>query len=98
MNNRLYVGNLSYDATRDGLHALFAEMGNVTDSHIMTDRDTGRARGFAFVTMATEADATYAVEQLDGALFDGRPLRVNIAEARPQGQARRSGHGEHRSF
>ncbi len=82
MNNRLYVGNLSYDATTDGLHACFAEMGNVTDTHVVKDRDTGRARGFAFVTMATEAEAGYAVAQLNGAMFEGRPLRVNVAEER----------------
>lgn len=93
MNNRLYVGNLSYDATTDGLRACFAEMGNVTDTHVVKDRDTGRARGFAFVTMATEAEATHAVARLNGAMFEGRPLRVNVAEERSPGHAGRSGQG-----
>ena len=65
-------------------------MGNVTDTHVVKDRDTGRARGFAFVTMATEAEASHAVAQLNGAVFEGRPLRVNVAEERSQG---RGGYG-----
>jgi RNA recognition motif-containing protein len=93
MNNRLYVGNLSYDTTTDGLRACFAELGNVTDTHVVKDRETGRARGFAFVTMATEAEATHAVAQLNGAMFEGRPLRVNVAEERSQGSGARNGNG-----
>lgn len=83
MNNRLYVGNLSYDVTTDALRACFAECGDVTDTHLVKDRETGRARGFAFVTMTTDAEATHAVAQLNGAMFEGRPLRVNVAEQRP---------------
>jgi RNA recognition motif-containing protein len=82
MNNRLYVGNLSYDVTKDGLRACFAECGEVSDTHVVMDRETGRARGFAFVTMSTEAEATNAIAQLNNAMFEGRPLRVNIAEER----------------
>ena len=55
MKNRLYVGNLSYDATSDSLRTAFAECGEVTDLKVVTDRETGRARGFAFVTMKTDA-------------------------------------------
>lgn len=94
MNNRLYVGNLSYDVTTDGLRACFAECGGVTDTHVVKDRETGRARGFAFVTMTTDAEATHAVAQLNGAMFEGRPLRVNVAEERSPargGSAPRSG-------
>jgi RNA recognition motif-containing protein len=99
MNNRVYVGNLSYDATKDTLQACFAECGNVTDAHIVTDRETGRARGFAFVTMATEAEATHAVAQLNNAMFEGRPLRVNLAEERStRGGASRSARGGHRGW
>jgi len=82
MNNRLYVGNLSYDATTDGLRDCFAECGDVVETKIMMDRETGRARGFAFVTMKTDADAGNAVTRLNGAMFEGRPLRVNVAEER----------------
>jgi RNA recognition motif-containing protein len=97
MNNRLYVGNLSYDVTTDALRACFAEIGNVSDTHVVKDRETGRARGFGFVTMTTDAEATYAVAQLNGAMFEGRPLRVNIAEERAParggaGGARTGGH------
>jgi RNA recognition motif-containing protein len=82
MNNRLYVGNLSYDVTTEALRACFAECGEVAETHVVTDRDTGRPRGFAFVTMAKEAEATYAIERLNNAMFEGRPLRVNVAEER----------------
>lgn len=91
MNNRLYVGNLSYDTTSDALRACFAEFGEVTESHVVTDRETGRARGFAFVTMSTAADATAAVAGLNGAMLDGRAMRVNVAEART---ARGAGGGD----
>jgi RNA recognition motif-containing protein len=95
MNNRLYVGNLSYDATKDALHACFSECGDVAETHIVTDRETGRARGFAFVTMRTEEEAKHAIAQLNNAMFEGRPLRVNLAEERPargNGSQSRGGH------
>ena len=82
MNNRLYVGNLSYDVTTESLRACFAELGGVTDTHVVKDRETGRARGFAFVTMNTDSEAEHAVAQLNGAMFEGRALRVNVAEER----------------
>lgn len=90
MKNRLYVGNLSYDVTTEALRACFAECGEVSDTHVVTDRETGRARGFAFVTMSTEAEATHAIAQLNNSMFEGRPLRVNIAEER---QSRGGGGG-----
>src|SRR5436189_554910 len=82
MNNRLYVGNLSYDVTKDALHACFAECGEVSETHLVMDRETGRARGFAFVTMKTDAEANNAITQLNGTMLEGRPLKINIAEAR----------------
>ena len=82
MRNRLYVGNLSFNATSETVRSTFAAMGEVTDVHVVTDRETGRSRGFAFVTMATGDDAAKAISQLNGALVDGRPLRVNEAEER----------------
>lgn len=85
MNNRLYVGNLSYDTTSDSLRACFAECGEVSDMHIVTDRETGRARGFAFVTMKTDEEASYAVTRVNGSMLDGRALRVNVAEERARG-------------
>jgi len=91
MQNRLYVGNLSYDTTKDALHSCFAECGEVVDTHLVMDRESGRARGFGFVTMKTDAEASNAVQQLNGAMFEGRALRVNIAEER-QAPSRRGGH------
>ena len=82
--NRLYVGNLSFDTNGDALRDVFAEHGEVTDVHVMTDRDTGRPRGFAFVTMRSSTDAQKAMRALDGAVIDNRPLRVNEAEDRPR--------------
>lgn len=92
MNNRLYVGNLSYDTTKDSLHGCFAECGEVVETHVVMDRETGRARGFGFVTMKTEADASQAIQQLNGAMFEGRALRVNVAEERNASRAPRGGH------
>ncbi len=89
MSQRLYVGNLSFHTTADAVRALFSEAGDVTDVHVVTDRETGRSRGFAFVTMSSDQQAQSAIQAMNGALLDGRPLRVNEAEARPQ----RSGGG-----
>jgi len=89
MSNRLYVGNLSFNATSDSVRAAFAELGEVTDVHVVTDRETGRSRGFGFVTMSSDQQAQSAIQSMNGALLDGRPLRVNEAEARPE----RSGGG-----
>ena len=93
MNNRLYVGNLSYDTTKDSLRAFFSQQGTVTDTHVVMDRETGRARGFGFVTMSTDAEAAKAVEQLNGAMFEGRALRVNVAEERQGGGGGGGGRG-----
>ena len=92
MNNRLYVGNLSYDVTNESLRSCFSECGVVSDLHVATDRETGRARGFAFVTMSTDAEASHAMAQLNGAMFEGRAMRVNIAEPRPGRDSNRGGH------
>ncbi len=83
MGNRLYVGNLSYESTAEGLRQAFAEFGEVTDAHVVMDRESGRSRGFGFITMATAQDAQKAMEKMNGAVVDGRPLRVNEAEERP---------------
>ena len=86
MNTRLYVGNLSFNTTADGVRAAFAEFGNVEDVHLVSDRETGRSRGFAFVTMSTAEEAAKAIAGMDGRTMDSRPLRVNEAEQRqPRG-------------
>lgn len=79
------MGNLSYDVTTEALRACFAECGQVEDTHVVKDRETGRARGFAFVTMTTDAEAQHAISQLNGAMFEGRALRINVAEQRAMG-------------
>ncbi|MBI2395760.1 MAG: RNA-binding protein, partial [Deltaproteobacteria bacterium] len=85
MGNRLYVGNLSYRTTKDSLRDAFAAEGReVTDAHVVMDRETGQSRGFGFVTLATADQAKEAISAMNGALLDGRPLRVNEAEDRPQ--------------
>ena len=84
MNNRLYVGNLAFSTTEEAIRSTFAEFGEVTEAKLMIERETGRSRGFAFVEMATAEGAKAAIEQMNGALLDGRPLRVNEAEQRPE--------------
>jgi len=85
MGNRLYVGNLSFHATPDSVRAAFAAFGEVSDVHIASDRETGKSRGFAFVTMGTDAEAQKAIAEMNGAMLDGRPLRVNEAQERQGG-------------
>jgi cold-inducible RNA-binding protein len=85
MGNRLYVGNLSFNTSAETLRECFSEVGEVTDVHIVSDRETGRSRGFAFVTMGTSEAAANAISQMDGATLDGRALRVNEAEERSGG-------------
>jgi RNA recognition motif-containing protein len=85
MGNRLYVGNLSFNTSAETLRECFSELGEVTDVHIVSDRETGRSRGFAFVTMGTSEAAANAISQMDGATLDGRALRVNEAEERTGG-------------
>ncbi|HEY3804897.1 MAG TPA: RNA-binding protein [Kofleriaceae bacterium] len=84
MNTRLYVGNLSFNTTADGVRTAFEQFGTVSDVHLVTDRETGRARGFAFVTMGSPDEAAKAIQGMDGKTVDGRPLRVNEAEERQQ--------------
>ncbi|TVQ12098.1 MAG: RNA-binding protein [Leptolyngbya sp. DLM2.Bin27] len=86
----LYVGNLSYDVTREDLEQVFAEYGDVKRVSLPTDRETGRPRGFAFIDMAAEAQEDTIIESLDGAEWMGREMRVN--KARPRDDAR-SGSG-----
>ena len=83
MSTRLYVGNLAFQTDTDSLRTHFAAIGEVTDVHVVMDRETGRSRGFGFVTMGSPQDASKAISEMNGALVDGRPLRVNEAEERP---------------
>jgi RNA recognition motif-containing protein len=82
MGKNIYVGNLSFDTTQDALQRLFQAHGEVTSVNVITDRDTGRPRGFAFVEMATDQAANAAISALDGQELDGRTIKVNEAKPR----------------
>lgn len=79
MNAKLYVGNLDYAVTADQLSQLFSQVGEVVDSVVITDRQTGRSKGFAFVQMKTEEQAQEAVKTLNETEFQGRKLRIDVA-------------------
>ena len=83
--NKLYVGNLSFNTTEEQLSQAFAPFGQVGSASIVTDRETGRSRGFAFVEMANDTQAKAAISGLDGQMFEGRNLQVNIARPRESG-------------
>ena len=85
MGNKLFVGGLSWDTDDNSLRDAFAAHGTVTDAKVILDRDTGRSRGFGFVTMSSDSEAADAVAALDGQPIDGRNVRVNEAQERSRG-------------
>ncbi|KAG2153634.1 putative heterogeneous nuclear ribonucleoprotein G [Suillus bovinus] len=85
MTAKVYVGNLSWNTTDDSLRQAFGDFGNVTDAIVMKDRETGRSRGFGFVTFAGGEEAQAAIDGMNEQELDGRRLRVNLANARPSG-------------
>jgi cold-inducible RNA-binding protein len=89
----IFVGNLSYQTTQDELHAAFAQFGTVERVNIVTDRDTGQPRGFAFVEMADKQGADAAIAQLNGTEMNGRALNVNEARPKPAGGGFGGGRG-----
>jgi len=82
MSKNLYVGNLTFNTTNSDLETLFAPHGEVSKAQVITDRDSGRSRGFGFVEMATSEGAQAAIDALDGSNVDGRALTVNVAKER----------------
>jgi len=92
----IFVGNLSYQTTQEDLQATFAQYGNVERVNIVTDRDTGQPRGFAFVEMTSAQDAQNAISQLNGTQLHGRALNVNEARPKPTGGGDRRGGGGQR--
>jgi RNA recognition motif-containing protein len=82
MSSNLYVGNLTFSTTSGDLETLFAQYGEVEKAQVITDRDTGRSRGFGFVEMATAEEAKAAIDSLNGHNLDGRDLTVNVAKER----------------
>ncbi len=92
MAKKLYVGNLSYSTTTDSLKAAFAQAGEVSDAIVMTDKMSGRSRGFGFVTMPNDDDAQKAIDMFDGKDLDGRAVKVNEAKPLdPNNRPQRSG-------
>ncbi|HEV3254876.1 MAG TPA: RNA-binding protein [Candidatus Acidoferrales bacterium] len=89
----LFVGNMSFQTTESDLRALFEPFGQITRVHVATDRETGRARGFAFVEMANDAEAAKAIAGLDGKEVGGRNLKVNEARPREERSGPRGGSG-----
>lgn len=85
INSKVFVGNLSFNATRQEIETLFSEVGQVVDVFVLLDRATGRSRGMAFVEFSTSSEAEAAIEKFNGQEFGGRELRVNEATERPRG-------------
>ncbi|KAL4080194.1 glycine-rich rna binding protein [Scleroderma yunnanense] len=83
MSAKIYVGNLSWGTTDDTLRQAFSQFGQVVDSIVMRDRDTGRSRGFGFVTYSTPQEADTAISNMHEQELDGRRIKVNLANARP---------------
>jgi len=95
MESKLYVGNLSYDTTEDSLRTLFAQAGTVVAVDMIKDRDTGRMKGFAFVTMNNDEEAQNAIKMFNEKSLDNRAIKVNVARPREE-QPRRSSYGGRR--
>jgi RNA recognition motif-containing protein len=96
MSQNVYVGNLSYNTTEDTLRTLFAEFGEIESVRVITDRYTGRSKGFGFVEMATEEAAQEAISALNGKTVDDREIRVDKAKPRADRDRRRGGWREPR--
>lgn len=92
----IFVGNLSFQTTQDDLYAAFAQYGAVERVNIITDRDTGQARGFAFVEMTDSTEANNAISHLNGAELNGRAMNVNEARPKPAGGGGGGGYGGNR--
>ena len=93
MGKKLYVGNLGYDVTDDQLREMFGPYGSVQTAQVITDRDTGRSKGFGFVEMGSDQEAQAAIQALNGQQVDGRNLTVNEARPKTEGGGGRGGSG-----
>ncbi len=93
MTKKLFVGGLSWNTNDDGLRQAFERFGNVDEAKVITDRETGRSRGFGFVTFAEMEAAKSAVGEMNGTTLDGRSIKVNEAEEKPRNSAPRGGGG-----
>ena len=93
MAKKLFVGGLSWDTTDEGLQKAFAPCGEITEAKVITDRGTGRSRGFGFVTFAQGEDAKSAISKMDGTSLDGKTIKVNEAQEKSPRSGGRSGGG-----
>ena len=93
MAKKLFIGGLSWDTTDDGLRQAFASYGEITEAKVITDRDTGRSRGFGFVTFSQDDDAKTAISKMDGTSLDGKTIKVNEAQEKSPRRSGRSGGG-----
>ena len=101
MEVKLYVGNMTYETTEGQLRTMFTEAGAVVTVDVIKDRDTGQSKGFAFITMASQAEAAKAITMFDGKDISGRPLKVNTAkprEERPSGGRSYNNSGGNRRY
>ena len=85
MAKKLFVGGLSWNTTEEGLRAALARFGEIVEAKVIMDRETGRSRGFGFVTFADDAAATNCVAEMNGAQLDGRTIKIDEAQERPNG-------------
>ncbi len=97
MSKKLFVGGLSWGTTDEGLHAAFSQFGEIVEAKVITDRETGRSRGFGFVTFTDEEAGAKAISEMDGSDMDGRTIKVNEAQDKPVrsggGRGGRGGYG-----
>ena len=98
MSRKLFVGGLSWSTNDDGLRQAFSRFGDIDEAKVILDRETGRSRGFGFVTFVTADSARTAMQDMNGATLDGRSIKVNEAEERPRGAGGPRGGGMRSSF
>lgn len=94
MATKLYVGNLTYNTTEEAIKTAFSAIGELESVSLITDKRSGESKGFAFVEMSNEAEATSAIEQLNGTEIDGRAMNVSIARPREERDSSRGGFGK----
>jgi len=98
LDTKVYVGNLSYNTTEENLREAFAGSGTVVSVDMIKDRETGRMKGFAFVTMSSQAEAENAIKALNGKMVDDRAIKVNLARPREEAPRRGSYGGGNRRY
>jgi RNA recognition motif-containing protein len=93
MSKKLFVGSLSWDTNDDGLNAAFSPFGEISEAIVISDRDSGRSRGFGFVTFNDDEGADKAIAALNGTELDGRTIRVDVAQAKERNRGGGGGYG-----